>query len=266
MIRAFSVFFSFIAVLFLVAPLLALLIASSPDALLSAARSETFVDAVRVSLLSTLVSVVCIVLFTTPLAFWIARRQTPTAHALEVLVQLPIVMPPSVVGLALLMAFGSHGLFAPLFSSMGVNIAFTPCAVVIAQFVVAAPFFLRSAASAFRGVDRELELVAQSLGSSPKSTFFRITLPLAAPGLAAGFSLCWARALGEFGATLLFAGNLPGVTQSMPVAILSAFESNLSIALALSLLLSACGAVLLILIQRFTKESRNRIITTKGSE
>ena len=151
-----------------------------------------------------------------------------------------MVLPPAVVGLSLLLVFGRQGLF----SGAGA-LAFSSIAVVLAQTIVAAPFYLQSASAAFRNIDADLLLVARSLGADSKGAFLRVALPLALPGLISGAALAWARALGEFGATLFFAGNLVGVSQTMPLAIYTALETDVRAALALALMLAAAALILL---------------------
>ena len=150
------------------------------------------------------------------------------------------------MGIALLQTFGQSGLFGPALSSFGIGVPFTTTAVVVAQVVVAAPFYIQAAATAFRGVDEDLLIVARTLGQSPMGAFFRVAVPLALPGMVAGAALSWARALGEFGATLIFAGNFVGVTQTMPLAIYTALESDTRVAVALALVLAAASALLLV--------------------
>jgi molybdate transport system permease protein len=194
------------------------------------------------SVTTSLAALLGVVLLGTPLA-WRLSRRGPGARLLGALVELPLVVPPAVVGVGLLLATGPH-------SPLGwLQLPFHTVAVVLAQMVVAAPLYVQAAASAFRRVDPELLLVARSLGSSPSAAMWRVALPVAAPGLAAGASLAWARALGELGATLLFAGNLPGVTQTLPLAILAALESSLQRAQVLSLWLLLLGLVALVAAQ-----------------
>jgi molybdate transport system permease protein len=161
-------------------------------------------------------------------------------------VDLPIVVPPAVVGIALLLTFGRSGLLGAPLTALGIQIPFTTIAVVLAQVVVSAPFYVQAAAAAFRRVDPDLLIVARSLGQRPRGAFFGVALPLALPGLMGGAALAWARALGEFGATLLFAGNLPGITQTMPLAIYAALEVDVRVAVALSLALAAVSVLLLL--------------------
>jgi molybdate transport system permease protein len=151
-----------------------------------------------------------------------------------------------VAGIGLLMAFGRRGLFGPLLASMGISIGFTTTAVVVAQFFVAAPFYVRAARSGFLGVDRELEHVSHTLGVSRWSTFWRVTVPVAMPSLLGGAVMCWARALGEFGATVMFAGSFEGRTQTMPLAIYAALEGDLDAALVLSAILVVVSFAVLV--------------------
>jgi len=230
----------------LVLPLVALVWASSPADLAAGVRNPLFGPALWLSARTTLISLGVVVCTGTPLAWWLANTGGRRASLVEVLVDLPVVVPPAVLGIALLETFGRGGMLGPLLSSLGLQIPFTAGAVVLAQVVVAAPFYVQSAAAAFRRVDPDLLLVARTLGQSSSGAFFRVALPLALPGMLAGAALSWARALGEFGATLLFAGNLPGTTQTMPLAIYTALESDVRAALALSLVLAAVGVILLV--------------------
>lgn len=227
-------------------PLFALALTTSPDDLRAGVGSPLFAPALWLSLETTSLSLVATVIMGTPLAWWLATSPSRLTRVVALLVELPVVIPPAVVGVALLQTFGRRGLLGPALEGLGVTIPFTTTAVLIAQVVVSAPFFVQAAASAFREVERDLLIVARTLGASPTAAFFRIAVPVALPGLVAGASLAWARALGEFGATLLFAGNRAGTTQTMPLAIFSALESDVRVAVAFSLVLAALGAVLLL--------------------
>lgn len=227
-------------------PLLALLLSAAPADVLAGLRHPLFSPAILLSLRTSAVSLSAIVATGTPLAWWLSRARGPHARAIEIIVDLPIVMPPAVMGLALLLAFGRNGLVGSLLWPLGLSLPFTELAVMTAQVVVAAPFYVQASANAFRKVDPDLILVARTLGASPTEACLRVAVPLASPGLIAGASLAWARALGEFGATLLFAGNLRETTQTMPLAIYAALETDLRAALSLSLCLFAVAAVLLL--------------------
>jgi molybdate transport system permease protein len=169
------------------------------------------------------------------------------------LIQLPIVVPPAVSGLALLLAFGRQGLLGPWLAGVGLSLPFTTAAVVLAEVFVSAPFYVQAAAAAFRRLDPALLMVARSLGAGPARTFFRVALPLSLPGLATGAALSWSRALGEFGATLMFAGNLTGRTQTLPLAIYTAMEIDLRPAKAMSVLLVIVAFTLLLVVGRGTQ-------------
>jgi molybdate transport system permease protein len=228
----------------LVLPIAALVTSLGPAELVASLGEPAVMPALRLSLITTSVSLLVILGLGTPLAWSLARSERP--RLVESLIELPIVLPPAVVGVALLMTFGRQGALGPVFQAFGWSPAFTSVAVVLAQTVVAAPFFVQSATAAFRGIDTSLIDVSRSLGASPARTFFRVVVPLAGPGLVNGAALAWARALGEFGATLFFAGNLAGRTQTLPLAIYAALESSLPVAQALSILLVAVALVLLV--------------------
>jgi len=231
--------------LLLVLPFMSLAGAVSPRALAEGVRHPLFGAALALSLRTTLLSLALIVCTGTPLAWWLARASSRMVRVVEVLVALPIVIPPAVVGVALLQTFGRRGLLGPALDALGLQVPFSASAVVLAQTVVAAPFFVQAAAGAFRRIDVDTLIVARTLGASSVAAFARVALPMALPGLLAGASLAWARALGEFGATLLFAGNLGGTTQTMPLAIFTALESDVRLAVVFSLVLAAMGVLLL---------------------
>ncbi len=213
------------------------------------ATSDFALDALRLSLWTSTVTVVLALLFGTPVAYFLARAQFPGKSLIDGLVDLPIVLPPTVAGVALLTAFGRRGMIGePVEEWFGFTFGFRTIAVIMAQVLVAAPFYVRAARSGFESVDRQLERVAFTLGASRVRTFFRIVVPQAWPALLAGIVLCWARAMGELGATIIFAGNFSGSTQTMPLAIISAFEGTslgLAGAVALSLMLLLVALVVL---------------------
>ncbi|MEQ9499766.1 MAG: ABC transporter permease [Deltaproteobacteria bacterium] len=228
---------------FLAVPLLALVVTTSPSDLASGLAHPLVGPALWLSVETTAISMAIVVVCGLPLAWTIARGRGRLASVVETFVALPIVIPPAVAGIALLLAFGRSG---PLGAA---GLPFTTAAVIAAQVTVSAPFFLQSAIAGFRKVDPDLILVARTLGASPVATFFRVTIPLAWPAILAGLGLAWARALGEFGATLLFAGNLSGRTQTMPLAIYAALESDVRAAQALALLLAVAAFGLLLLLR-----------------
>lgn len=204
------------------------------------------VDALALSLATTAVSIVVMVALGTPVAFLLAKTRFRGQALLETVIDLPIVLPPSVAGLALLLVFGRRGLLGPPLELLGISLPFTTVAVVLAQVFVAAPFFIRSARTGFAAVDHDLEDAARVDGASERRVFLDVTVPLAAAPLAAGLVMSWARALGEFGATIMFAGNVEGHTQTLPLVVYSEFQAgnlDTSIAAAAVLVLAAAGVL-----------------------
>ena len=224
---------------FITLPLAALVLRLDPQRLLANVTDTTVARAIWLSGTTSLMTLGLTLLSGLPFAYLLARHSFRGRTAIDTLLDLPMVLPPSVAGIALLLAFGRRGLLGGTLSVLGVSIAFTQVAVVLAQLFVAAPYFVKSATAGFAGVDRELELAAAVDGAGPLRVFWHITLPLAWPALLGGAVMTWARALGEFGATIIFAGNVSGRTQTMPLAIYIGFEADLDIALTLSLLLLA---------------------------
>jgi molybdate transport system permease protein len=235
---------------FLLLPVVALFVTSGPSAWWAGLRHPITASALLLSLGTTAASLALIVLLGTPLAWWLARSRTRLAHVVETVVGLPIVIPPAVAGLALLLAFGRFGLAGPLLERAGLTLSFSTAAVVLAQTFVAAPFYVQAAAATFTALDEDLLIVARTLGASRPRVFFRVALPLARGGLVAGAALAWARALGEFGATLMFAGNLSGRTQTLPLAVYTALESDLRAAQALAVVLVLVALALLVVLRR----------------
>jgi molybdate transport system permease protein len=245
---------SALLLLLLAVPLVALVLRTLQlGALGPALRNPTVVAALQLSLLTACASLAVALVLGTPLAYALARVAFPGRGAVEALVEVPIVLPPAVAGIALLMAFGRRGLLGAPLAEAGISVAFTTVAVVLAQCFVAVPFYVRAAKAGFLGVDRELEQTAYTLGESPLGTFRRVTVPLSFPSLLAGAVLCWARALGEFGATIMFAGSFRGRTQTMPLAIYGALESDLGAALALGTILVAVSVAVLALVRWATR-------------
>ncbi|HXU60673.1 MAG TPA: ABC transporter permease [Polyangia bacterium] len=230
-------------------PLAALLLGAPPGELARGLRDPAVLPAAALSLASTAASLLVIVAGGTPLAWAIARGRGRRWRAVETLVELPAVLPPAVAGVALLLAFGRRGLLGPALARLGVGVPFTLAAVVLAQSFVAAPFYVQAAVSAFRRLDPDLLFVARTLGATRARVFLTVALPVAQSGLAGGAALAWARALGEFGATLMFAGNMPGRTQTLPLAIYTALESDLRTAQSLSILLVAAAFALLVAVR-----------------
>ena len=233
-------------VAFIGLPLLALVVrAVLADGFPTSLTTPIATHALRLSIVTSAVSVIVIVAVGTPVAYLLARRGSRALQAIDLLIEMPLVLPPVVAGVAMLMAFGRRGVLGGPLEAVGLTLPFTTAAVVFAQVFVAAPFYIRAAKIGFQSVDIGLEDISQTLGHSPWSTFWRVTLPLSWPALAGGLALSWARALSEFGATIMFAGNFIGKTQTMPLAILTAMESDVAAALGLAILLLATSAVVL---------------------
>ncbi len=231
-------------------PLLALIIRASNVSFVEFALSHQALSALRLSLVTSLVTVAVTILFGTPLAYLLARWKFHFKSWIELLIDLPVVLPPSVAGLSLLIAFGRQGTFGPALSTVGINLPFTTAAVVIAQTFVSAPLYIRAARIGFTEIDLQLEEAAHVEGANPWQLFREVMLPLAGRALISGAILTWTRAIGEFGATILFAGNLEGVTQTMPMAIYLGFERSLGVAIALSVMLVGVSTALLLLTRR----------------
>lgn len=236
---------------FLTLPLLALLLRVPLERLWITLGTPTVYQAISLSLTTSAITTGITILSGTPLAYLMARRQFPLKRVVDTLIDLPTVLPPAVAGVALLMAFGRRGMVGSYLEAWGLHIAFTQMAVVMAQTFVAAPLYLKSAMAGLAEVQPELEQAAALDGAGDWQVFRRITLPLARRALLTGVVMTWARALGEFGATIIFAGNFPGRTQTMPLAIYLGFELDLSVALTLSLILMGCSFLTLILVKNF---------------
>jgi molybdate transport system permease protein len=234
-------------------PLIALVLRSINSDFFNNAFSEQAFKALRLSLITSSITTVIAFIFGTPLAYILARWKIKHKSWLELILDLPIVLPPSVAGLALLIAFGRRGLFGSTLTLLGISLPFTTAAVVLAQTFVAAPLYVRSARIGFAQVDIQLEESAHVEGANHWQLFYEVMIPLAGRALASGAILTWTRALGEFGATILFAGNLEGVTQTMPMAIYLGFESNLGVALTLSVVLVFVSIILLMITKRLEK-------------
>jgi molybdate transport system permease protein len=232
-------------ILLLGLPLLALFLRALGRDFFTYALSETALSALKLSLFTSLISVMISLLVGTPLAYMMARWDFPGKSALELLIDLPVVLPPSVAGLALLFAFGRQGVFGGWLAALGITLPFTTAAVIIAQIFVSAPLFVRSARIGFAGIDPALEEAAHVEGATHWQMFSQVMFPLAGRALISGAILTWTRALGEFGATILFAGNLEGTTQTMPLAIYLGFERNLDVAVVLSVVLVLVSLTLL---------------------
>ena len=239
-----------VAALFLAAPLLGLVLRAPWSTVFERATSEPLLAALRLSLITSAWSAALAFVLGVPLAAWLASGRSPARTLVRILVTLPLVLPPVVAGVALLLAFGRAGLLGGSIELLfGAALPFTTLGVVVAQTYVALPFLVLAAEAGLRGVDRDVEDAARTLGAGPWRVFRTVTLPLARPALGAGLRVAWARALGEFGATITFAGSLEGTTRTLPLAVYSALEREPDAAIALSLVLVAVSALVLFLLR-----------------
>jgi molybdate transport system permease protein len=238
-----------VALTFLTLPVVAIFLNTSPRELLESLDDPVARDALWLSLKTTSISIVLILLIGTPAAYFLATRRFRGRAIAITLVELPLVLPPAVAGIALLAAVGPSGILGGAVSDAGIQLVLETAGVVVALTFVASPFYVRQAQAAFGSVDPTLIDAARTLGASEARTFARVSIPAAMPSLVAGTALALGRALGEFGATLMFAGSLRGVTQTVPLAIYDRFASDFSAALALSAVLVAVSAAILLTVK-----------------
>jgi molybdate transport system permease protein len=235
-----------VTVLFLVLPVIAIFTHTAPGELINRLGDPVATDALRLSLETTAIALAVIIAVGTPAAYLLATRSFPGRSIVVTLLELPLVLPPAVAGIALLAALGPDGILGSTLADAHIGLVLQTAGVVVALTFVSAPFYLRQAQSAFESIDRSLGEAARTLGSSEAGSFLRISVPVASPGLIAGLALTWGRALGEFGATLMFAGSFRGITQTAPLAIYDQFATDFPAALALSAVLVAVSAGLLL--------------------
>jgi molybdate transport system permease protein len=235
-----------VAVAFLALPVAALFLRISPADLVHALRSDVFREALLVSVKTSVIAHAAVLLVGTPAAYVLARRRFRGRGLVLTLFELPLVLPPAVAGVALLATFGRYQLLGGTLDALGVQVGLTQTAVVLAVAFVESPFYLRGAVAAFEAVDANLLDAARTLGASPPRVFARVALPLAAGGLGAASALALARGLGEFGATIIFAGSLRGVTQTLPLAIYAEFDQDFDVALAIGALFAVFGVAILL--------------------
>ena len=232
---------------FLTLPIAAIFVDVGPRELLSSLDDPVAVDALVLSLETTAIAVAVIVAVGTPAAYLLATREFRGKAAALTLVELPLILPPAAAGIGLLAAFGPEGILGPQLEALGITLPLTTAAVVVALVFVASPFYVRQAQAAFAALDRNIVEASRTLRASEARTFARVAIPVAMPSLATGLALAWGRALGEFGATLMFAGSFRGVTQTAPLAIFERFSTDFTAALALSaVLVAVSGAILLV--------------------
>jgi molybdate transport system permease protein len=240
---------------FIAVPILSLVVWTVTEDAWGAMASPVAREALSLSMRTTAATMVILVVVGTPAAYVLARGSFRGSRVLNTLVELPIVLPPSAAGIALLLAFGRFGLLGEYLNAFGITLSFTTVAVVMAEVFVAAPFYLRQAATGFAGVDRTIEEAALVDGADRTAVFLKVTVPLAFPALVAGVVTAWARALGEFGATIIFAGNFRGITQTIPLAIYSEFQSNIDAAVALSVLVLGFAFAVILSVRYLTRRA-----------
>jgi molybdate transport system permease protein len=238
-----------VALAFLVLPVLAIFLRVPPGDLVSRLGDDVVIDALVVTATTNAIAFAVTLAVGTPAAYLLATRRFPGRSLVITLIELPLVLPPAVAGIGLLAAFGRLGLLGGTFEAFGITIGFTRTAVVLAVLFVAGPFYLRQAVASFEALDDDLLLAARTLGAGPGRAFWRVALPLASSGLAAGAALSLARGIGEFGATIMFAGSLQGVTQTVTLAIYQELNVDLDVALAIGALLVVVSAAVLISIK-----------------
>ena len=238
-----------VALTFLTLPIVAIFVDSSPGELISSLGEEGALDALWLSLKCTAASIAIILLVGTPAAYMLATRAFRGRALVVTLIELPLVLPPAVAGIALLAAVGPEGILGGAIDAAGIQLSFATAGVVVALTFVSSPFYVRQAMAAFAAVDRSLLDASRTLGASEARGFLRVMIPVAIPGLAAGAALALGRALGEFGATLMFAGSFQGITQTVPLAIYDRFSTDFDAALALSAVLVAVSAAILLAVK-----------------
>lgn len=242
-------FLSLPMLLFFLLPILAIFIKTPFDSLVTNLREENAAKAIGLSLFTAFTTTAITVAFGTPVAYLLSQKKSRIYRVVDTLVDLPTVLPPAVAGVALLMAFGRKGIFASWLTQYGISIPFTTIAVIMAQTFIAAPLFIKSAMISFSGIEKELKQAAALDGANRWQIFRYIVLPLSWMGMLSGCVMTWARALGEFGATIIFAGNFPGRTQTMPLAIYIGFEIELNVALTLSVILITFSFITLVIVK-----------------
>ena len=240
---------------FISLPLLSLVVWTVSEDSWRAMASPVAIDALLLSVKTTAITMAILLLMGTPAAYILARVDFRGSRMINTLIDIPVVLPPSAAGIALLLAFGRLGLVGEYLNVFGITLSFTTAAVVMAEIFVAAPFYVRQAATGFGAVDRTVEEAAMVDGADRWRRFFRVTVPLAFPALVAGALTAWARALGEFGATIIFAGSFRGVTQTIPLAIFAEFQSDIDAAVALSVLVLGFAFVVILAVRYLTARS-----------
>ena len=255
--RAFLPLLGLPLILFILLPLAALLLKVPYQDFFKTIQDQQLRQAIQLSLTTSIISVLVTVIFGMPVAYLLARSRRRTAALIDTIIDLPTILPPAVAGVALLIAFGRRGLFGAWLADIGITLPFTQAAVIMAQTFVASPFFVKAAAIGFNGIRTELLEASALDGASRWQTFWHVTLPLTRLSIISGAVMTWARAMGEFGATIIFAGNFPGRTQTMPLAIYVGFEIDLSTALLLSFILICFSFLTLIAVKFVLHRARD---------
>ena len=238
---------------FIALPVIALFLKSPLDKTLGSLYDPMVLDALRLSLMTSTLTTIVVVIMGTPIAYVSARFHYFGKELADSLIDLPVIMPPAVAGIALLVAFGRMGIVGHYLNAFGISIAFTTLAVIMAQVFVSSPFYIRQARTSFEDVDLAFENAARTLGASRVYTFFYVILPIAMNGLISGAIMAFARSLGEFGATIMFAGNFQGRTQTMPLAIYTAMQGDLDVSLCLAIILVAISFVVIVVVKKLTR-------------
>ncbi|MFA5332300.1 MAG: ABC transporter permease [Methanoregula sp.] len=244
--------------LYLVLPIISIFLRITPEMFFETLHDQNVISALWLSLFTTAITLIIVICVGTPFAYFHSRYSYPGKVVVDTLIDLPLVLPPAVAGVALLVLYGRVGLLGQYFNMIGIQIAFTTLAVIMAQVFVASPFYLRQAKSLFEQMDPAYEQTSRTLGASSVRTLFLVTLPMTASGLISGAVMTFGRALGEFGATIMFAGNLPGVTQTMPLAVYVGMQGNVNVGLTISILLVIISFTIMIAVRLIQKREENR--------
>jgi len=245
-----------LAMSFIALPVASLFLKSPLDTTLKSLHDPVVIEALRLSLMTSTLTTALVVIMGTPIAYVSARFNYFGKEIADTLIDLPVIMPPAVAGIALLMAFGRMGILGHYLNAFGISVAFTTLAVIMAQVFVSSPFYIRQARTSFEDVDLAYENAARTLGASRLYAFISVTLPIACNGLVSGAIMAFARSLGEFGATIMFAGNFQGRTQTMPLAIYTAMQGDLDAALCLSLILVVISFAVIATVKMLAARSR----------
>lgn len=243
--------------LYLALPIIAIFLRITPEQFFATVQNPDVISALWLSLFTTVITLIIVIAIGTPFAYYHSRYSYPGKVIVDTLIDLPLVLPPAVAGVALLMLYGRVGLLGRYFNMVGIQIAFTTLAVIMAQIFVASPFYLRQAKSLFEQIDPAYEQTSRTLGASSIRTLFLVTLPMTTSGLISGAVMTFGRALGEFGATIMFAGNVPGTTQTMPLAVYVGMQGDVYVGLTISILLVIISFAIMIAVRLIQKREEH---------